>query len=169
MKQGIATKDEESIHTQKDAESREVLKILEKHEGTEGALLAILEEIQSEYGYLPEEALRTVAGKTGRSLVDIYGIATFYRSFSLKPRGKHLVSVCLGTACHVRGGGRILEDVCGRLGIQPGQTTKDRRFSVERVACFGSCALAPVVVLDEKVYGRLNPKKAGRLIAEREK
>jgi len=111
-------------------------------------LIAILEDLQAKYGYLPEEALRDVAQKTGRSLVDVYGVATFYRAFSLKPRGKHLISVCLGTACHVRGGQAVAREVEHQLGVKAGETTPDREFTLETVNCLGACALGPVVVVD---------------------
>lgn len=113
-----------------------------------GELISILEEIQAKYSYLPEDVLRQVAKETGRSLVDIYGVATFYRAFSLKPRGKHLVSVCLGTACHVRGGPAIAEEIQHQLNIKPGETTVDREFTLETVNCLGACALGPVIVVD---------------------
>ena len=113
-----------------------------------GGLISILEDIQAKYGYLPESALRNVAEKTGRSLVDIYGVATFYKSFSLKPRGKHLISTCLGTACHVRGSNTIVKKIEQELGIHAGETPPDREFSLETVNCLGACALGPVVVVD---------------------
>ncbi|HWR83839.1 MAG TPA: NAD(P)H-dependent oxidoreductase subunit E [Candidatus Deferrimicrobium sp.] len=113
-----------------------------------GGLISLLEEIQARHSYLPEEALRSVAKQTGLSLVDIYGVATFFRAFSLKPRGRHLVSVCLGTACHVRGGPAIAEKLEDELGIRAGQTTSDNEFTLERVNCLGACALGPVVVVD---------------------
>jgi len=113
-----------------------------------GGLISTLEEIQAKFGYLPREELLQVAEKTGRSLVDIYGVATFYRAFSLTPRGKHLVSVCLGTACHVRGGPAIAQEVERQLGIKAGQTTTDKEFTMETVNCLGACALGPVVVVD---------------------
>jgi len=100
-------------------------------------IISILENIQARYGYLPEKELRTVAEETGKSLVDIYGVATFYKSFSLKPRGKHVVSVCLGTACHVRGGPTIEKEFEHRLNVRPGETTKDKDFTLETVACYG--------------------------------
>ncbi|MBD3401756.1 hypothetical protein GF420_02585, partial [candidate division GN15 bacterium] len=109
--------------------SDSVAGILERHENGQGQLIAILQEIQSVYSYLPREALEEVARKTGRSLTDIYGVATFYSAFSLEPRGKHLVSVCLGTACHVRGGPAVAEEIERQLGIRAGQTTTDREFS----------------------------------------
>jgi NADH-quinone oxidoreductase subunit E len=132
-----------------------ISRILEKYEGGRGGLIAILEEIQATYSYLPREALETVAEKTGRSMVDIYGIATFYGAFSLKPRGKHLVSACLGTACHVRGGTAIAEQLERQLGIKAGETTPDREFTLETVNCLGACALGPVVVVDGHYFPKM--------------
>ncbi|MFH1999433.1 MAG: NAD(P)H-dependent oxidoreductase subunit E, partial [Planctomycetota bacterium] len=111
-------------------------------------LISLLEGIQAKYGYLPEDALRNVAKDTGRSLVDIYGVATFYKAFSLKPRGKHLISVCLGTACHVSGGPIIAKEFERQLKIKAGGTTEDREFTLETVACLGACAIGPVAVVD---------------------
>ena len=129
-------------------ESENVNQVLEDNVYKTTGLIAILEKIQSKYSYLPEKELKEVAEKTGRSLVDIYGIATFYRSFSLKPRGKHLISVCLGTACHVRGGPTIARELEKELGIKAGETTENREFTMETVNCLGACALGPVVVVD---------------------
>lgn len=116
--------------------------ILEKYQNGHGGLISILEEIQAVYSYLPREALEEVARQTGRSLVDIYGVATFYTAFSLEPRGKHLVSACLGTACHVRGGPAVAQELERQLGIKAGETTPDREFSLETVNCLGACARA---------------------------
>ncbi len=124
------------------------LDIVDRHRDKRGGLIAILEGVQAKYGYLPEEVLRDVAANTGRSLVDIYGVATFYRAFSLKPRGKHLVSACLGTACHVRGGPAIARKIQQQLKIKAGETTPDGEFTLETVNCLGACALGPVVVVD---------------------
>jgi NADH-quinone oxidoreductase subunit E len=129
-----------------------------------GGVIAVLEAIQDCYGYLPEAALRTVAAETGRSLVDIYGIATFYRSFSLKPRGKHLVCACQGTACHVRGGPRIVEELERQLGISAGQTTADGEFTLETVNCLGACALGPVVVIDGRYHSKLRKFQVRQLL-----
>jgi NADH:ubiquinone oxidoreductase subunit E len=126
----------------------DVTKILEKHKEDRGGLISILEDIQANYGYLPEDAIKTIAEKTGRSLIDVYGVATFYKSFSLKPRGKHLVSVCLGTACHVRGAPTVAEEFIRQLGIKAGETTSDKEFTLETVNCLGACALGPIVVVD---------------------
>ena len=143
-------------------ETVNIKKILDKHKKVQGNLISILEDIQSTYNYLPEQALRQVAIKTGRSLSDIYGVATFYRAFSLKPRGKHLLSSCLGTACHVRGAINISQRIEKELGIKPGETTTDRQFSFETVNCIGACALGPVVVINKKVYGKMDIKKTSK-------
>jgi NADH:ubiquinone oxidoreductase subunit E len=120
-----------------------------------GGLISVLEEIQARYGYLPEQELRRLAAETNRSLVDIYGVATFFRAFSLKPRGKHLVSACLGTACHVRGGPTIAKELETQLGIKAGDTTRDKEFTLETVNCLGACALGPVVVVDGHYFSKV--------------
>ncbi len=135
--------------------SEEISTIVEKVGSSKGGLISILEEIQAKYSYLPEDALRAVAEETGRSLIDIYGVATFYRAFSLKPRGKHLISVCLGTACHVRGGPAIAEEIERQLGIKGGETTSDNEFTLETVNCLGACALGPVVVADGHYFSKM--------------
>lgn len=141
-----------------------ILKILAGHANDRGGLIAILEEIQVRYGYLPEVALRTVSEETGRSLVDIYGIATFYRAFSLVPRGRHLVCACLGTACHVRGAPRVAEELERQLGVQPGQTTSDGEFTFETVNCLGACALGPVVVIDGRYFSKVKRSEIRHLL-----
>lgn len=133
-------------------DSETVRRIVAKHAGARGALLAVLEDIQAAYGYLPADALKASADEMRLSLVDVYGVATFYRAFSLKPRGRHLVSVCLGTACHVRGAGRVLDGFETRLAIKAGQTTPDREFTLETVNCLGACALGPTVVIDGRYF-----------------
>jgi len=139
--------------------------VLEKHNGQHGGLISILEEIQAAYGYLPRNILEELAEKTERSLVDIYGIATFYRTFSLTPRGKHLVSVCLGTACHVRGGPAIAEEISQQLGVNPGETTPDREFTLETVNCLGACALGPVVVVDGHYFPSVKRSQVKEILA----
>ena len=132
--------------------------IVAKHREKRGGLIAILQEIQSRYSYLPEHALRLVAENTGHSLTDVYGVATFYRAFSLKPRGKHLVTACLGTACHVRSGAVIAGELERVLEIKAGETTEDGMFTLETAACLGACALGPIVVVDGEYYSKV--KKA---------
>ena len=141
-----------------------VLKILKKHEEQEGGLISILEDIQTKYRHLPEDALRIVAEKTGRPLTDVYGVATFYKSFSLKPRGKHLVSVCLGTACHVRRAPAVAKEFERQLGISPGDTTDDELFTLETVNCLGACALGPIVVVDGHYFSKVTPGRVKRII-----
>ena len=130
-----------------------VQSIVNKHKNDNGSLIAILSDIQATYSYLPQDALEAVAELTGKSLVDIYGVATFYRYFSLKPRGKHLCTVCVGTACHVRGAQNTSEELERQLGVEAGETTKDREFTLEKVNCLGACALGPVVVIDGHYFG----------------
>jgi len=136
-------------------ENEKIEEIVKKNGNNIGGLISILENIQAKYSYLPEEALRKVSEKTGRSMVDIYGVATFYKSFSLTPRGKHLISTCLGTACHVRGSQNILKRIETELGLKAGQTTNDREFSLETVNCLGACALGPVVVVDGHYFSHV--------------
>jgi NADH:ubiquinone oxidoreductase subunit E len=141
-----------------------VLKIVEKYKGKPGSVVSILEEIQATYGYLPREMLRELSDKTGYSLVDVYGAANFYKSFSLKPRGKYLVSVCRGTACHVRGGPVVAKEFERQLGVRAGETTPDKEFTLETVNCLGACALGPVVVVEGHYFPHVNPERVERII-----
>lgn len=145
--------------------TKEILSIIEKHDGDRGdGLIAVLEEIQAKNNYLPAEALTLVAQETGRSLVDVYGVATFYKSFSLKPRGKHLCSVCMGTACHVRAAPVIADEFARQLGIHPGETTSDKEFTLETVNCLGACALGPIVVVDGHYFSKVNTGRIRQII-----
>lgn len=138
--------------------------ITKEHDKDLGGVIAILGEIQSKYSYLPEEALRTVAQQTGRSLVDIYGVATFYKYFSLKPRGEHLISMCLGTACHVRQGSVIVKEFENQLGIKAGDTTANKEFSLETVNCLGACARGPIVVVDGCYFSNVNKAQVKQIL-----
>ena len=146
-----------------------IKKIIDKHEQKQGGLIPILEDIQAEYSYLPSEALKLIAELTDRSLVDIYGVATFYKSFSLVPRGEHLISVCLGTACHVRGAPAIVDEFERQLSISTGQTTSDKKFSLETVNCLGACALGPIVVVDGHYFSNVSTSKVAKIIEKAEK
>lgn len=132
-------------------------------------LVSTLQDIQSELNYLPEEALVRVAEGLELPLSQVYGVATFYTSFSLKPRGRHCVNVCLGTACHVRGAEQILGKLERSLQVRVGETTPDMEFTLEKVNCVGACALGPVVVTDGKYFGDMNPPKVERMLRECEK
>ena len=142
----------------------DVASILKKYENQKGALISMLQEIQTNYGYLPKEALQEVSKLTGQSLVDLYGVATFYQAFRLEPRGKHLLSVCLGTACHVKGGPEIAEECERQLKIKAGETTPDRKFTLETVACLGACALGPIVMADGHYFSKVTVGKVKKLI-----
>lgn len=137
---------------------------LAKHNKEKRALIAILQDIQAEYNYLPRPALQLVSRCLDIPLIDVVGVATFYRAFSLTPRGEHVVTVCLGTACHVRGGPKILNEFEKKLNIKAGETTKDNRFTLETVACLGCCAIGPVVVVDGNYYSQTTIGKVDSII-----
>jgi len=139
--------------------------ILEKHSYDSTNLIAILQEIQEEYRYLPEEILTYVATALRVSPAYVYGVATFYAQFSLKPKGKHIIRVCDGTACHVKGSEKVLKAVREYLGLREGEnTTPDLLFTVETVACIGACALAPALMVDEEVHGLMDEEKVQKLL-----
>ena len=138
-----------------DIDKTKIRSLIDKHQGLQKNLIAILLDIQENFNYLPPEALRQVAKTLDMPLIDIIGVATFYRAFSLKPRGKHICLVCLGTACHVRGGPKILEELERRLDVPAGETTKDGLFTLETVACLGCCAIGPVVMIDGDFHGHV--------------
>ncbi len=129
-----------------------------------GDIIPLLQRLQEAYGYLPREVVLTVCEETGLPASRVFGVATFYSQFCMEPRGKHLVRCCRGTACHVRGGHRVLDTIERTLGIKDGETTQDMRFSVESVACLGACALAPVVVLDKTYNGKITPRNTELLL-----
>jgi NADH-quinone oxidoreductase subunit E len=154
----------EPCGAEREVDSQRIREIAKEHRLGRGPVIAILEEIQAEYGYLPERALRLVSEETGRSLADIYGIATFYRAFSLEPKGRHVVCACLGTACHVRGAPAVVEELERQLEVKAGGTTESREFTLETVNCLGACALGPVVVADGRYYPRVPKSKVADLI-----
>ena len=132
-----------------------------------GMLISLLQQAQERDGYVSSEAMKEIGRAAGISPNIVFGVTTFYAQFRLAPRGKHTMKVCLGTACHVRGAERILDAVERKIGIKPGETTLDRQFSLERVACFGSCALAPVMVVDEEdVYGRVTTSDVEKVVTK---
>jgi NADH-quinone oxidoreductase subunit E len=140
--------------------------IIRQYGGRDSAILAILQDIQAEEKYLPKETLEYVSQRMQIPLGQVFRIATFYNALSLKPRGRHKIDVCLGTACHVRGGEKILNKLERDLGVSVGETTKDKRFTVETVHCVGCCSLGPVAVIDGDVHGRLSQEKVPALLKE---
>ena len=144
----------------------QVLTILQAHPRKRESLIPVLQEIQAAFSYLPQEAIAICAEYLRISQNEIYGVASFYAQFRFQRQGEHAIKVCQGTACHVRGGRRILSETAQQLGIGPGQTTPDFKFSMETVACFGACALAPVMVVDNKVYGRMKTPRVKKILSE---
>jgi len=143
--------------------------ILDKWSNNGSSLISILLDIQSGYNYLPKDALIRVSERLRIPLIQVYSVATFYKSFSLKPRGKHLITVCLGTACHVRGAPEVLNEIENQLNIDVGETTPDNNFTLETVRCLGTCAIGPVVTIDGKYYGQMNSKKIHSILKKYEK
>lgn len=127
-------------------------------------VMEALQDIQEEYRYVPEEAMRRVSEALDVPLIEVFRLANFYKAFSLKPRGRHLITVCEGTACHVQGSPRVVEEVLLQLDVQPGETTKDGAFTVETVNCVGACALAPVVIIDGEYHDHMTPAKLRDLL-----
>ncbi len=138
--------------------------IVEKYPRQPGSLIPILQDVQAVYGFLSQESLDEVGDFLGISANEIYGVATFYTQFRFTPPGKHTITVCQGTACHVRGGQQVLDEFAMRLGIKPGETTEDMQFGLERVACLGCCALAPVVSVDGEIYAGVSAKKVPSIL-----
>lgn len=136
-------------------QEKELLAVIEKHAGEKGAMMPILQEAQGIYGYLPIEVQKIIADKTGVSMEEIFGIATFYSQFKLNPDGKYAISVCLGTACYVKGSGEVLEEISKQLNVPVGSTSPDGKYSVEATRCLGACGLAPVMTVNGEVYGSL--------------
>ena len=143
--------------------------ILHKYRCRKSYSIQILQDIQSEYNYLPPEILKYVSQRLKMPLSNIYSLATFYAAFSLNPRGKHLITVCMGTACHVRGATNVLNRIEERLGITAGLTTEDNIFTLETVNCLGACALAPIVVIDGEYHGQTTVNKVDKLMDKYEK
>ena len=144
-------------------------KILSQYTGESGELIPILQEAQERFGYLPGEVMQKIAKFLSLPESTVYGVSTFYAQFKLTPTGKRIVKVCRGTACHVRGGARILREVEKKLGIKPGETTDDREYTLETVACIGACALAPTMVVDKETQRKMTPKKVTELFSDRGK
>ncbi|MBE5759258.1 MAG: NAD(P)H-dependent oxidoreductase subunit E [Clostridiales bacterium] len=140
--------------------------VIEQHKDQAGALMPVLQAAQGIYGYLPIEVQKMVAEGLDVSLSDVYGVVTFYSLFSLQPKGKYRISVCLGTACYVKGSGVIFDRLSEKLGIGAGECTPDGKFSLEACRCIGACGLAPVLTINEKVYGNLVPDDVDKILAE---
>jgi NADH:ubiquinone oxidoreductase subunit E len=140
--------------------------ILSKYEGETTDLIPVLQDMQNTYNYLPKEELRVVAGRLNVPLTQIFSVATFYKMFSLVPKGEHQLKVCLGTTCHLKGGPRLVDSISSRLGCEVGYTTKDGSFSLETVGCLGSCAQAPVMMIGDKYFARVTLDKVPKILKQ---
>ncbi len=143
---------------------QKVKTVLDRYQRDQGMLVAILQDVQAEYNYLPKKALMEVSQGLDIPLTRVYSVASFFKAFSLKPRGRHLINVCLGTACHVRGAVRILDEIERELGIKAGGTTKDLKYTLETVNCVGACALGPIVIIDEEYSGQMKTDRVENLL-----
>jgi len=145
-----------------------VAAIIQKYDGDKGQLVSMLQDIQTEHRYLPKDALDEVVTLLGVPASQVYSVATFFKAFSLTPRGRHLIKVCLGTACHVRGAAKVVEKIEIDLGVKRTETTPDQRYTLETVNCVGCCALGPMVMIDEKYHGQISSDKVSPLLAKYE-
>ncbi len=142
----------------------EIDEVIGRYPAQPGVLIQLLLDIQSEFKWIPKEAILSISEKLQIPVSQIYRVASFYKAMSLTPRGRHVVSVCLGTACHVRGGPRIMDKVEETLRIRAGETTQDMKFTVERVNCLGCCALGPIIVVDKDYHGKLTPAQVNNVL-----
>lgn len=150
----------------KEAGFRELDVFIDSLETKEGSLISVLHKAQGIFGYLPREIQEYVADKLNESLANVYGVVSFYSFFTMVPKGEHAVSVCMGTACYVRGAGKVLDEFQKQLGIKSGETSTDGKFSIDALRCVGACGIAPVVLVGEKVYKKVEVKEVKKIIDE---
>ncbi len=149
-----------------DGRIEQVKDIIQEFKTVKGGLIPALHEIQQIYGYLPEEALKVLSEGLNIPMTEIYGVASFYHLFSLEPKGKHIIRVCLGTACYVKGGQNLLNRLSQELNVEVGKTSSDGKFTLEATRCLGACGLAPVMTIDDKVYAKVTLEDVGRILYE---
>ncbi len=153
------------LHEEFQQKQKQIDEILTAYAGQDGALIAVLQEVQDLFNYLPRPALVYIAEKLGVPIADVYGVVTFYAQFHLNPRGRNIICCCQGTACHVRGGKHVLAELERQLGIKAGNTTDDQRFTLETIACLGACGMSPVMQINGETYGRLTSDDIPRILA----
>ena len=146
------------------ADMQTVKEIASKHGRDRSALISVLQDVHGEFNYLPEGCLDIISRELGVPLASVYGVATFFRAFSFKPRGRHMATVCMGTACHVRNSTQVLTELEDKLGVSSGETTRDRKFTLETVNCVGCCAVGPVVVVDGEYHGEMTPQQVDSVL-----
>ena len=164
----METKNEKCKNCMEEKTVKELEKILSGYSNDKSNLIQILNEVQEKFGYVPTIAQEEIAKYLGIEVAEVYGVVTFYSRFTLKPKGKYAISVCMGTACFVKGGEQILERVKQKLGIEEGQTTEDGKFSIDATRCIGACGLAPVFTVNDEVYGKATPQLVDKVIKEYE-
>ncbi len=147
-------------------QERELMAVIAEHKEQQGALMPVLQKAQDIYGYLPIEVQEMVAAGLGVPLEEVYGVSTFYSQFSLFPKGEYRISVCLGTACYVKGSGAVFDRLSEKLGIKNGECTADKKFSLDACRCIGACGLAPVLTVNDEVYGKLTPDDVDKILAK---
>ena len=145
-------------------EHKDIDTILESYPGEPRYLISLLQDVQAEFNYISEENMTLICDHVGVPVTQAWSVATFYESFSLEPRGEHEIKVCLGTACHLKGGQRLVDNLSRELGIEPGQTTHDLRFTLDTVHCLGACAIAPVAVVDDEYHAKVTSKKLNKIV-----
>ncbi|MHB8170146.1 MAG: NADH-quinone oxidoreductase subunit NuoE [Thermincolia bacterium] len=151
-----------------DSKQQQLDAVFTRYSGQKGALIPVLQEAQNIYGYLPEEVLEQISKNLKIPFSKVYGVVTFYAQFHLKPRGRNIIRVCLGTACHVRGGAKIFDRIRKELSLDDGETTLDLRYTLESVACIGACGLAPVIMVNDDTHGRLMPDQIADILVKYE-
>jgi NADH-quinone oxidoreductase subunit E len=161
----IANKKKEEIKGD-EPDLKPLVNLIKKYKGKKGNLIPLLQGTQNLFGYIPPKAFQMISGETGLKISDMYGVATFYAQFRLKPVGKHIIKICHGTACHVQSANKVTEDMVDFLNVKDGETTPDGIFTLETVACLGCCSLAPVMMISDETYGKLTGKKAVEVIKE---
>lgn len=149
-----------------DERLEKIKKVIEEYKTVKGGLIPVLHQIQNTYGYLPEDVLKLVSQELNIPMAEIFGVASFYSYFSLEPKGEHIIRVCLGTACYVKGAQALIDKISKELNVEVGKTTEDGKFTLEATRCLGACGLAPVMVIGEKVYGRLTPDDIPAILKE---
>ena len=146
----------------------QLMEVLDHYRDYDGGLIPVLQEAQNIYGYLPADALETISQELSLPFAEVFGVVTFYSQFHLKPRGRNIIRVCLGTACHVLGGSKIFESIQNTLGVGNGETTEDLRYTLESVACIGACGLAPCIMINDDTHGRLVPGDMKKILEQYE-
>ena len=144
----------------------QLMTVIDEHRGDPGALMPVMQRAQDIYGYLPMEVQSMIAKGLGTSIEKVYGVATFYSQFALTPKGRYTISVCLGTACYVKGSGDVYKKLCETLHIEGGQCTDDQKFSLDATRCIGCCGLAPVMTVNDDVYGKVTPEEIDGILAK---